>query len=126
MPAHFVITKGRGIVLFGEEINDVFGEIPTEAYLDSIIRDISDAQNDIIDNPMYIVLTLCRVLGFVQDKLVLSKKEGGDWGLRNVDRKYHGLINEALECYASDQKMDPNRSITSEYCEYMKSRIGIH
>ena len=26
----------RGIVLYGKEINDVFGEIPSEVYLDSI------------------------------------------------------------------------------------------
>lgn len=77
LAAHFVITKNRGIVLYGKPINDVFGEIPSEAYLDSIKRDIIESQDDIIDNPIYIILNLCRVLAYVQERLVLSKK--GRW-----------------------------------------------
>jgi len=123
LAAHFVITKNRGIVLYGKAISDVFGEIPSEAYFDSIKRDIIECQDEVIDNPIYIILNLCRVLAYVQDKLVLSKKEGGEWGIENIDDKYQGLIKEALECYSSDQDMLLNQSLALDYCEYMISMI---
>lgn len=123
--AHFVIIKNRGIVLCGGKINDVFGEIPSEAYLDSIKNDIMGAEDEITDNPIYIVLNLCRVLAYVQDRQVLSKKEGGEWGIKNIDSKFQGVLKEALACYASDQKMVLNHSLGLEYCKYMKSKIGL-
>ncbi|MGG7163532.1 aminoglycoside adenylyltransferase domain-containing protein [Clostridium ihumii] len=125
LAAHFVITKNRGIVLYGEPINDVFGDIPSEAYLDSIKRDIAGAENEVIDNSIYIILNLCRVLAYVQDRLVLSKKEGGEWGIKNIDGKYQGLIKEALACYTSDQNIVLNHSLALEYCKYMENKIGI-
>ena len=125
LAAHFVITKNRGIVLYGKPINDVFGEIPSEAYLDSIKRDIADSQDEVIDNSIYIILNLCRVLAYVQDRLVLSKKEGGEWGIKNIDDKYQGLIKEALACYTSDQNIELNHSLALEYCKYMENKIGI-
>ncbi|BCZ47985.1 streptomycin 3''-adenylyltransferase [Clostridium gelidum] len=125
LAAHFVITKNRGIVLYGKPINDVFGEIPSEAYLDSIKSDIIGSQDEVIDNSIYIILNLCRVLAYVQDRLVLSKKEGGEWGIKNVDGKYKGLIKEALVCYTSDQNIVLNHSLALEYCEYMESKIGL-
>ncbi|WP_275934994.1 aminoglycoside adenylyltransferase domain-containing protein [Clostridium sp. ATCC 25772] len=125
LAAHFVITKNRGIVLYGRPINDVFGDIPSEAYLDSIKRDIAGSQDEVIDNSIYIILNLCRVLAYVQDRLVLSKKEGGEWGIKNIDGKYRRLIKEALACYSSDKNIVLNHSLALEYCKYMKNKIGI-
>ena len=125
LAAHFVITKNRGIVLYGKPINDVFGEIPSEAYLDSIKSDIIGSQDEVIENSIYIILNLCRVLAYVQDRLVLSKKEGAEWGTKNIDDKYQGLIKEALVCYTSDQNMILNHSLALEYCKYMKDKIGL-
>jgi len=125
LAAHFVITKNRGIVLYGKAISEVFGEIPSEAYLYSIKSDIMDLQDDVIDNPIYIILNLCRVLSYVKDGLVLSKKEGGEWVLKNIDDKYRGLIKDALVCYSSDQDMILNHSLALEYYKYMKNQIGL-
>lgn len=125
LAAHFVITKNRGIVLYGKVIRDVFGDIPSEAYFDSIKRDIAESQDEVIDSPVYIILNLCRVLAYVQDRLVLSKKEGGEWGIKNIDGKYQGLIKEALVSYTSDQDMMLDHSLALEYCRYMKNKIGL-
>ena len=65
-------------------------------YLDSILGDVSDAENEITDNPMYMILNLIRVLGYLREKKILSKKEGGIWGLKNLPEKYHPLIHSAL------------------------------
>lgn len=125
LAAHFVITKNRGITLYGKAINHVFGKVPSEAYFDSIKSDISSSEDEILDNPIYIILNLCRVLAYAQDKLVLSKKEGGEWGIRNIDIKYHGLIKEALISYTSEQDIILNNSLALDYCNYMKTKIGL-
>ena len=126
LAAHFVIVKKRGIVLYGKEIDDVFGKVPPEAYLDSIKRDIVDAEKQVIDNPIYIVLNLCRALAYVEDGLILSKKEGGEWAIKNIHEKYHKLIEEALICYASDKKMNLDYLFAVEFCRYMKYSISIN
>jgi streptomycin 3"-adenylyltransferase len=64
-------------------------------------------------------------LAYVEDRLVLSKKEGGEWGIKNIDGKYKGLIKEALVCYASDQNIVLNHSLALEYCKYMEKKIGL-
>lgn len=125
LAAHFFVIKNRGIVLFGKDIDDVFTEIPKDAYLDSICNDIADAEEDILVNPIYIILNLCRVLAYMKDSTVLSKREGGEWGLKNVDSKFGNLIMNALDCYESDRKIDIDNNIAIEYCRYMKNMIGI-
>ncbi|SHO53122.1 aminoglycoside adenylyltransferase domain-containing protein [Anaerocolumna xylanovorans] len=125
LAAHFVIIKNRGIVLYGKEIKDLFGEIPSDAYLESIKNDVSEAEKDISDNPVYTILNLCRVLAYVQDKLVLSKKEGGEWGIKNIDKGFGPLIQEAMECYGTDKTMVLDDSLAFQYCAYMKRKIGL-
>lgn len=125
LAAHFFITKNRGMVLYGRAISEVFGEIPAQAYLDSIRRDVLDSQEAVMDNPIYVILNLCRVLAYTQDQLVLSKKEGGEWGIKNAEAKFQGLIKEALECYLSDKTMIVNPSLALEYCNYMEQKLSL-
>lgn len=56
---------------------------------------------------------------------MLSKKEGGEWGLKNIEGKYLGLIKDSLICYSSEQDMILNQSLALEYCKYMKNKIGL-
>ena len=95
-------------------------------FLDSIKSDIINSQDEVIDNPIYIILNLCRVLAYMQDGLVLSKKEGGEWAIKNISNdKYVGLIKDALICYHSDKDIDLNNSLALEFCKFMKEEIGI-
>ncbi|MCR5466335.1 MAG: DUF4111 domain-containing protein [Lachnospiraceae bacterium] len=45
---------------------------------------------------------MARVLAYVTDGLVLSKKEGGEWALNHVHERYHSLIKDALTEYVED------------------------
>lgn len=123
LAAHFVITKNRGLVLYGESIDNVFGEIPSESYLDSIKRDVANSEQQVLANPLYIILNLCRVLAFVEDNMVLSKQEGGQWGIKNLDKKYHDLVHEALVCYVSDKNFVVDEMLALDFCHYMALRI---
>lgn len=99
LAAHFTVIRKAGITLCGKEIFAVFGEVPKEAYLDSIKGDVENAQSDILDDPVYIILNVCRVIAFIEEGLVLSKEQGGKWGMRNLPETYRPMIGKALQSY---------------------------
>lgn len=80
LAAHFTIIKKYGIALYGMDIEKVFGNVPKEDYIDSIMCDIEEADEEILENPVYIILNLCRVAAFLKDGAITSKKQGGEWG----------------------------------------------
>lgn len=123
LAAHFTIICHKGKTLYGKEIKDVFEEVPREFYFDSIWYDIENAKEDITSNPTYIILNLCRVLAYKEDGLILSKRDGGDWGIGNVPEKYHGLILHALKEYSTDQLMDWDEDCMPDFAAYMTDRI---
>lgn len=123
LAAHFTIITHRGKCLYGASIKDTFAEVPTQDYIDSIWNDIVDAEEEIIDNPMYLILNLARVHAYLKDGLVLSKKEGGEWALNNVPERYHSLIQEAMNEYADGAGISYNMNLAKEYAGYMVGEI---
>lgn len=124
LAAHFTILRSRGAVLCGEAIADVFGEVPAEDYFDSIRGDIANAAEDILTDPVYITLNLCRVLAFRRERLVLSKLEGGRWGLENLPEKYGALLRQALAEYTDCVPMEPDAALAADFASYMTAQIG--
>jgi len=125
LAAHFTITYHRGMVLYGKEISEVFAPVPREAYLDSIWCDIENAREDIVENPMYLTLNLCRVLAYKKEGLIVSKKEGGEWGLKNIDRpEFQALITTALREYRDNEDMMFDETIAKNFAEFMLEEIG--
>ncbi|MCI9362419.1 MAG: DUF4111 domain-containing protein [Hungatella sp.] len=86
-------------VKFMEEVSQRFGPVSKDEYVDSIWNDIKDVQESIGKEPVYVILNLCRGLGYVKENLVLSKESGGCRGLKAVPERYHALIQKALSCY---------------------------
>lgn len=125
LAAHLTVIREFGIVLYGAEIPDVFAEVPKEDYFDSIFEDIQAAKEDILSAPMYIVLNLCRVLAAIQDGVVLSKEQGGAWGLLHIAKEYHALIQSALDSYASDKEMIIDQENALQFAEYMLKMIEV-
>ncbi len=124
LAAHFTITYHRGRVLYGKAISEVFAPVPKEAYLDSIWCDIENAVEEIAENPMYLTLNLCRVLAYVKEELITSKQEGGEWGLKHVDRpEFVDLIKAALQEYQSNKAMILDEAVAKEFAKYMLREI---
>lgn len=127
LAAHFSIINHYGIVLYGEEINRVFGAVPKQDYLDSICADVRNAREDIMKEPVYIILNLCRVLAFLQEGLYLSKEAGGKWALRAGILEgdlLPALICDALECYGSDKQMAMDEEKAAVFTDKMMSFIS--
>lgn len=99
LAAHFTVTRAVGIALMGPAPQQMFAPVPPEAYLDSIRGDVENAEADVLTAPVYIALNLCRVAAYVREGAVLSKAQGGEWGLQCLPEKWHALLRAALTAY---------------------------
>ena len=122
LAAHVTVIRDRGVCLYGAPIADVFGEVPKRDYIDSLWCDIEEAENDIAADTMYLTLNLARVLAYVKDGSVLSKREGGEWGLENLPEEYHGLLREALSEYRGEMP-GYDISVAKDYAIFCLSQI---
>lgn len=60
---------------------------------------------------------------FLKDDLILSKKQGGDWALQNLSVRFHALISEALQCYASGEDMKADLDEAKAFADDMLPMI---
>jgi len=123
LAAHFVVIKNVGIVLSGKPISEVFGDIPKEDYLDSIRKDIENAAEDVAGDPVYVILNQCRVYAYIRDGLVLSKEQGGQWGLKNLPEQYHNVIAAALNDYTQNTATANDKALQISFCKHMRNLI---
>lgn len=124
LAAHFTVINTAGITWCGQARENVFGPVAKEEYLDSICRDIAVAKEEIEQNPVYMILNLCRVLGYLREEKVLSKKAGGQWGLKHLPEMFAPLIGQALRCYESSVEFDKHSAELQSFAGYMLEKIG--
>lgn len=124
LAAHITVMRAVGFPLCGPAIDKVFAAVPKEHYIDSLIYDIGSAAEDILNDPVYFTLNLCRVLAYLEDNAVLSKKQGGEWGIAHLSC-YSGLINGALKAYTAGAEFSGG-AMLREFAEYMLRRIYEH
>lgn len=123
LAAHLTVTRSVGYPITGAPVAEVFAPIPRAAYLDSILQDVSDAAQDIHDNPVYIILNLCRVLAAARENLVLSKAQGGAWALDHVPAQHHPLIQRALNSYTAQAAYTPSPQEEDAFAAWMLDQI---
>ncbi|WP_336824485.1 aminoglycoside adenylyltransferase domain-containing protein [Sporosarcina sp. USHLN248] len=123
LAAHFTVIKNVGLTLFGKPIDDVFGVVPENDYVDSIRFDIANAENEIFERPVYIILNLCRVYAYKHDRLILSKEQGGMWGIQNLDHRYSPIISTALRNYKKNEECAFDVELLKEFSRYMSKLI---
>ena len=123
LAAHFTIINHYGKTLFGEEIESVFDEVPRKDYIDSIWLDVQNAREEIVSNPVYVILNLCRVLAYLRDGSVLSKKAGGQWGMDNLSERYFPLLQNALAVYTGSGRFSFPSESMQEFAGDMIAKI---
>lgn len=122
LAAHFTVTRAVGFPLCGKPVNEVFGAVPRENYIDSILYDIESAADEIIRSPVYFTLNLCRVLAYLTDGIVLSKEQGGKWGAEHLP-SYAELINDARAAYTDGCEFVAVNDKLKEFAADMLRRI---
>lgn len=100
LAAHLTIAYYRGIALYGKPLREAYPPIDRRFYILSILSDIENAAAGITDAPVYYTLNLCRVLYFLKEGAIASKKEGGEWGERVLPPEYRRTIRRCLDAYA--------------------------
>lgn len=123
LAAHFTVIKSVGYNIIGKQISEVFGDIPKEDYFDSIKADVEDAKEVVNENPAYTILNLCRVFAYKNDGLILSKQQGGLWGIENLPKQYIALLSKTLKSYKLEIEKNFDRKLSLNFCNYMIENI---
>ena len=124
LATHITVTLARGVHLFGKPIRETLPAVPQEYYIESIVRDFEEALQNIARMPVYFVLNACRIYAYLHDGNILSKDEGGSWGLRTLPATYHGVIEQAQESYRGDRLDRPfNSTDLDHFAIYMQEQI---
>ena len=122
LAAHFTVINHVGVTLCGKAKEDVFAPVPAECYFDSIKYDIENAVEDITENPVYMILNLCRAAAFVQEGKILSKADGAVWLADNMD-EYRSLVADAAQCYRTGDSINATDTVLKNFAEAMLNRI---
>lgn len=120
LAAHLMVIQRVGTVLCGKAIETVFDPVPRADYLDSIRKDIGDALEGILKNPIYYILNLCRVLAYAEEELVLSKEQGGVWGIEKLGNP---IIRSALAAYTGKGAFQADEAALTSFADRMLKRI---
>ncbi|WP_051507022.1 aminoglycoside adenylyltransferase domain-containing protein [Saccharibacillus sacchari] len=124
LAAQVAVAYERGIPLHGLPLRELYPPVPREAYVRSIRNDVSNAESEISENPVYLTLNLCRVLMFLQEGYIASKKEGGEWGTKALP-EWKEVIDPLLAVYKETSRGDieiPAAKLTA-FAKEMQSRI---
>jgi predicted nucleotidyltransferase len=127
LAAHITVARARGVSLYGPPAAEVFAPIPWQHYLNSLNTDLNWALERLADNPVYLILNACRVLQIdaLGEGTVMSKEEGGTWGMSALPAQYRPLIETALQYYRSDEPEGAakvNESALGRFVEFVKCR----
>jgi hypothetical protein len=114
----------RGICQYGKPISDTFQPVPPEYYVASILGDVSSAADGILVEPAYYVLNLCRMLFYLREGTVSSKKEAAEWAIPLVSPEFADVVDAALHDYSgSEGAMDANALQLSRFANFMSREI---
>src|SRR5262249_39713285 len=102
-------ARTRGVALVGPPPAELLPAVPDEDFLDAIERDLDWVRERLNERPGYAVLNCCRVLAFRQERTVMSKAQGAEWGLRSAPERFHRLIGEAAADYAGERSGEFDR-----------------
>ena len=117
LTCHILCLNAFGKVIEGAPIPQVFGPVKKEDALRAIRFDVKDAADHLHENPVYYVLNLCRAVAYMKKDLVLSKREGGEWALRNMPSIHQQVIQAALNAYNTGLDMFYNEGEAEHFCE---------
>lgn len=121
LAAHVTVTRAVGFALCGEPVEAVFAPVHPQDTLNSILCDVEDAEKEILRDPVYFTLNLCRALAFVQDGVILSKEQGGEWAMERFPQE-NQTIRAALAAYRQDEPLPAGMALET-FARRMLGRI---
>jgi streptomycin 3"-adenylyltransferase len=105
LAAHLMVTKQRGLSLYGPSPAELIGPIDWSDYLAAVRYDIDEllSGDAITKSPRYAVLNLCRwlMMDGGRERLVPSKEEAALWAIARLPGQQRAVVELALEAYRS-------------------------
>ncbi|MFJ7828133.1 aminoglycoside adenylyltransferase domain-containing protein [Psychrobacillus sp. NPDC096623] len=123
LAAHIMMLNHRGVCIAGKPIRHVFPSIPQSDFLTSILRDYEDCLNNIEHEPIYCILNLIRVYWYLKDENISSKQEAGKWGASHLPPKFHSLIHQVAEAYASNSNAPFDKNNLLKFRDYLSKTV---
>lgn len=124
LAAHITILNHRGICIEGNPIMEVFPSVPRSDYLSSIMGDFQDCLEGIEEDPIYCTLNLLRVLWYINDDVISSKQEAGNWGIVALPLDVRYTIQKVLKCCESTKsKYDFEKKELLRIRDFIESRV---
>lgn len=104
-----------GVTMFGPNPKSFVPQISGEIFFDALRREVGYIRQELIDKPdsewrnvqfyrAYAVMTLCRILYSQANGTVVSKPLAVRWAMKNLEKKWHALIREAMESGGPDER----------------------
>jgi hypothetical protein len=121
---YLTILERKGVCLAGKAIAEEFPLVPEQIFLEALVASFQEARAHYLQDLVAFVLDSCRVYAYLRAGTLLSKNEGGAWGLANLPEQYHPLIQQSLALYRSERLGRPiGRAVLSEFTVYMEEKI---
>ncbi len=127
LATHITLALRRGVCLFGPPAEDVFPLPPAVDFLASLLEDVLSPEYGLdaaASTSVNVLLNACRTLAYLHHGAILSKAEGGEWGLAHLPPRYHPLIRLVLHAYR-DEPGDPliPGAELHGFVEYLRTQI---
>ena len=104
LSAHMVVAHRYGVVTAGQ----VALPLPSRAdALAAVWYDIADAEHQVVAEPVYVILNLCRTYCWLRDGVVLSKSAGGRALLPDLTGEAHAVVAAVLAMRDGDDRVPP-------------------
>lgn len=116
LTTHVLSLRHSNLQVLGPQAMRVFGPVKKENCLHAMSLDTDRVTEQLSKNPIYIILTLCRAVAYKQENLVLSKVEGGEWAIRNMENCYQGVIQAAVNAYREGREMYCDPVAAEDFC----------
>lgn len=125
LASHFNVINVENVKMdFGKPSNEVFSKVPKEYIIDSNYSDILDCVSEIVNNPVYCILNLCRFYALITEDLTLSKYDGGKWAFENLNLDFCDVIQKAMDDYMSDSDSSYDNERLKEFAKEIISLIN--
>jgi predicted nucleotidyltransferase len=125
LACHLTLINKKGICIHGLPVVEAFPIVPESDFRSSILSGVDYAVSVLKTQPVYGVLTLCRVLSYLETGEILSKREAGIWALPVIPEDLKYIVSGAVEMYegTSSEVIDIIEEDLESYSDLMKSSI---
>ena len=120
LTAHVVVARQAGIVLHGAVR---LPEVSRAQAFAAVWYDIATARNDVVDNPVYVILNLCRTIRWLERGEVLSKSAGGVALLPELSGDAQAVVAAVLAVRAGAVVALPHADVLRAVAETLLVRI---